>query len=74
MLQIQGGEGEAEVVYREPSTTKEMAYHRLSRRVNVMASCITLKISPRVTSTKGGYSVRTVDHSCSSAGFAMLFM
>jgi hypothetical protein len=27
-------EGEAVVVYREPSATKEMGYHRLSRRVN----------------------------------------
>jgi hypothetical protein len=27
-------EGEAVVAYREPSATKEMGYHRLSRRVN----------------------------------------
>jgi len=34
MPQIQGVEGEAVVIYREPSTTQEMRYHRLSRRVN----------------------------------------
>jgi hypothetical protein len=34
MPQIQGDGGEAVVVYREPPATKEMGYHRLSRRVN----------------------------------------
>jgi len=34
MLQIQGVEGEAVVIYRELSTTQEMRYHRLSQRVN----------------------------------------
>ena len=33
-LWSQGFKGEAVVVYREPSATKEMGYHRLSRRVN----------------------------------------
>jgi len=37
MLQIQGVEGEAVVIYRELSTTQEMRYHRLSQRVNNMA-------------------------------------
>jgi hypothetical protein len=37
MLQIQGVEGEAVVIYREPSTTKEMRYHRFSQRVNNVA-------------------------------------
>jgi len=37
MLQILGVEGEAVVLYREPSTTKEMRYPRLSHRVNKMA-------------------------------------
>ena len=32
--QIQGGEGEAVVNYREPSPTLKMGYLRLSRRVN----------------------------------------
>ena len=30
MPQVQGVEGEAVVIYREPSTTQEMLYHRLS--------------------------------------------
>ncbi len=34
MRQIRGVKGEAVVVYCKPLTTKEMAYHRLSRRVN----------------------------------------
>jgi hypothetical protein len=38
MLQVQGVEGEAVVCYAEPLTTQEMRYHRLSRRVNNMAS------------------------------------
>ena len=37
MPQIQGGKGEAVVFYREPLTTSEMQYPRLSRRVNNMA-------------------------------------
>jgi hypothetical protein len=37
MLQIQDVEGEAVVSYREPVTTQEMLYHRLSRRVNNLA-------------------------------------
>jgi hypothetical protein len=36
MRQIRGVKGEAVVVYCDPLTTKEMAYHRLSRRVNKM--------------------------------------
>ena len=34
---MQGIEGEAVVAYREPSITREMRYHRLSRRVKNMA-------------------------------------
>ena len=34
MQQIQGVKGEAVVGYREPLTTKEMRYPRLSQRVN----------------------------------------
>jgi len=34
MPQLRGIEGEAVVVYCEPLITKEMGYHRLSRRVN----------------------------------------
>jgi len=34
MRHIRGVKGEAVVVYCEPLTTKEMVYHRLSRRVN----------------------------------------
>jgi hypothetical protein len=36
MPEIQGVEGEAVVSYREPSTTKEIRYPRLSRRVKNM--------------------------------------
>ena len=38
MVQIQGGEGEAVVSYREPSKTKEMRYHRLSQTVKNMTN------------------------------------
>jgi hypothetical protein len=38
MPEILGVEGEAVALYREPSTTKEMRYPRLSRRVNKMAA------------------------------------
>jgi len=38
MLQICGVKGEAVVLYREPLTTKEMWYPRLSPRVNYMAA------------------------------------
>jgi len=38
MPQIQDVEGEAVVLYREPSTTQEMWYHRLSLWVNNMAA------------------------------------
>jgi hypothetical protein len=34
MPQMQGGKGEAVVVYREPLATQQMGYHRLSQRVN----------------------------------------
>jgi hypothetical protein len=34
MPQMQGVKGEAVVIYREPLTTQQMRYHRLSRRVN----------------------------------------
>ena len=36
MPQIRGIKGKAVVVYCEPLITKEMGYHRLSRRVNKM--------------------------------------
>jgi hypothetical protein len=36
MPHIRGIKGEAVVVYCEPLITKEMGYHRLSRRVNKM--------------------------------------
>ena len=38
MPQILGVEGEAVALYREPSTTQEMRYPRLSRRVNKTAA------------------------------------
>ena len=45
MPQIQGIKGEAVVVYCEPLITKEMGYHRLSRRVNKMGFCLKMYIS-----------------------------
>jgi hypothetical protein len=36
MPQMQGVKGETVVVYADPFTTKQMRYHRLSRRVNNM--------------------------------------
>jgi len=38
MPQIQDGKGEAVARYREPLTTQEMGYRRLSHRVNNMAA------------------------------------
>ena len=38
MPQIEGGKGEAVVLYREPLTTQEMRYPRLSHRGNNMAA------------------------------------
>ena len=38
MPQIYGGKGEAVVLYREPLTTPEMGYRRLSHRVNNMVA------------------------------------
>jgi hypothetical protein len=42
MPQIKGVKGEAVVNYREPLTTKEMGYPRLSRRVKNMANFLGL--------------------------------
>jgi hypothetical protein len=40
ILQIRDVKGEAVVTYREPLTTKEMRYHRLSLRVKNMTNWI----------------------------------
>jgi hypothetical protein len=50
--QILGVEGEAVVLYREPSTTQEMGYPRLSRRANKMAVFPVFRTSPVVDSSK----------------------
>ena len=52
MPQILGVEGEAVVLYREPSTTQEMRYPRLSCRVNKMAVFPVFRSSPVVDSSK----------------------
>ena len=49
---MQGGKGEAVVVYADPLTTQQMLYHRLSRRVNNMAVFVVFWISLAVHSTK----------------------
>jgi hypothetical protein len=50
MLQIQGVEGEAVVCYREPLTTQEMQYPRLSQRVKNMAFFYHLWMSVEINS------------------------
>jgi hypothetical protein len=52
MPQILGVEGEAVVLYREPSTTQEMQYPRLSRRVNKMAVFPVFRMPPVEDSSK----------------------
>jgi hypothetical protein len=43
MPQMQGGKGEAIANYREPFSTQQMGYHRLSLRVNkIEKKCITI--------------------------------
>ncbi|MBE9581526.1 MAG: hypothetical protein IMF18_07905 [Proteobacteria bacterium] len=66
MPQIQGGKGEAVVVYREPLTTQEMRYPRLSRRVNNMAIFLILWISFIVESTELLEKVANEDYYCFS--------
>ena len=74
MPQILGVEGEAVVLYREPSTTQEMWHSRLSRRVNKMAvfSCF------HDTTCSGFHqSIRNEDIACICSFltyFAILFM
>ena len=46
MPQNLGVEGEAVVLYRESSTTQEMRYPRLSRRVNKMAVVPVFRMPP----------------------------
>jgi hypothetical protein len=50
MLQIQGAEGEAVVIYCEPLATLEMRHPRLSPWVNNMAVFIIFKMSIEVPS------------------------
>ena len=52
MPQILDVEGEAVVLYREASTTQEIRYPRLSRRVNNMASLPLFKMPPAMDSSK----------------------
>jgi len=42
---MQGVKGLAVVVYAEPLTTKQMGYHRLSRRVNKRSNFFYIHIS-----------------------------
>ena len=74
MPQILGVEGEAVVLYREPSTTQEMRYPRLSRRVNKMAvfSCF-----QDTTSSGFQHSIKNKEIACICsflAYVAILFM
>jgi len=52
MLQIQGAEGEAVVIYCEPSATPEMRHLRLSHWVNNMAVFTIITMSLGVNSIK----------------------
>ena len=49
---MQGVKGEAVVVYADPLTTRQVLYHRLSRRVNNMAVFLISWMSITVHSTK----------------------
>jgi len=74
MPQILGVEGEAVVLYREPSTTQEMRYPRLSRRVNKMAVFACFRdatwsgFQRSIQNGEKGYSCCFLTH------FAILFM
>jgi len=74
MLQIQGVEGEAVVIYRQLSTTQEMRYHRLSQRVNNMAVFLVFWISLIMHSTKAPKKIADRGHSYFLGRFAMLFI
>jgi hypothetical protein len=52
MLQIQGAEGEAVVIYCKPLATLEMRHPRLSHWVNNMAVFTIFMMSLRVNSIK----------------------
>jgi len=52
LLQIQGAEGEAVVIYCEPLATMEMRHTRLSNWANNMAVFAIFMMSPGVNSIK----------------------
>jgi len=63
MPQLQDVEGEAVVIYREPSTTQEMRYPRLSRGVNNRPKKVLNKhitVSDFLHKLKNGYNQMTL--------------
>ena len=62
MLQIQGAEGEAVVIYCEPLATLEMRHPRLSHRVNNMAVFTIFMMSLGVNSIKAEKKFGNDDH------------
>ena len=74
MPQILGVEGEAVVLYREPSTTQEMRYPRLSRGVNKIAVFCCFQDA---TSSGFHQTVKNEEIACICSvkpNFAILFM
>jgi hypothetical protein len=74
MLQIQGAEGEAVVIYCEPLATLEMRHPRLSHWVNNMAVFTIFMMSLGVNSIKADKKSGNADHYGHLTHFAMLFM
>jgi len=62
ILQIQGAEGEAVVIYCEPSATQEMRHPRLSHWVNNMAVFNIFVMSLGVKSMKAEKKSGNADH------------
>ena len=64
MLQIQGVEGEAVVIYCEPLATPEMRHPRLSHWANNMAVFTIFMMSLGVNSIKAKKKFGTAENSC----------
>jgi hypothetical protein len=62
MLQIQGAEGEAVVIYCEPLATKEMRHPRLSHWANNMAVFTIFMMSLEVNSIRAKETSGSADH------------
>ena len=74
MLQLQGAEGEAVVIYCKPSATLDMRHHRLSHWVNNMAVFIIFMMSLGVNSIKAEKKSGNANHYGHLTHFAMFFI